>query len=114
MKYTESKQFQETAMKAFGNDIDGYLKHKDEINSKQEKIEGALKVLKEYCNSEVSSKVLAYALISEHRTNQQVIIKNLFSALKFYSEHAGSDDRNENAVEWAKSATEKETYFPYI
>lgn len=96
------------------NGYKNFIKRKAEIESKKIKIIEALKELKSLNDSETISKIFASVLISEHRTNQQLIIKNIFNALKIYAENAGTDDRNKSSVEWAKSATEKETYFPYI
>jgi hypothetical protein len=114
MKYTESNEFTEKTMKVTGDDIESFLQTKKDYNSKEEKVIEAIKVLKEHYNSEMISKILAYTIISEHRTNQQLIIKNIFNALKFYAEHSGSDARNQQSIDWSKSATEKETYFPFI
>jgi len=111
--YTDTKDFREKAIQKFGNDIDSYLQEKKAIEEKEQKIKEAIEILKSNYDSDTISKILYYAIVSEHRTNQQIIIKNLFNALKLYS-CSGSDDRNKEAVKWAKMSTEKETYFPCI
>ena len=60
------------------------------------------------------SKDLAQELLKEHLTNQQSVIRNIFSMLKIYAENAATDLRNEEAVKWAKKITEKPVHFPYI
>lgn len=114
MKYTETKAFQEKAMKKYNSDVDGYLKEKQDLDEKEQKIAAAIGVLREHGDAETISEVLAYALMYEHRTHQQLVIGKLYRALQIYAEMSGSDARNEQAVAWAKEATKGEKNFPYI
>lgn len=119
VKYTESNEFREIADKKFGDDVknnkfDGYMKFVNETNEKEDKIKSAIDVLQDSYDSGMVQKILANVLIRNHRTHQQLIIKNLHGALKLYAEFSGSDARNEEAVKWAKNATKEEVYFPMI
>jgi hypothetical protein len=59
------------------------------------------------------SDLLVHCLTQQHRTHQQLIINNIYDTLKKYG-NGSSDQRNEASVNWAKKATDKEEYFPYI
>jgi hypothetical protein len=60
------------------------------------------------------SEIIAKALIKEHRTLQQSIIRLLAGSIAKYAELSFHDPRNESAVEWAKKVAEIENYFPHI
>lgn len=114
MKYSNTQEYENALIRKVDNDTTAFIHEKKKISAIEDKFSEVIDLLKTCYDAETISKCFAYALISEHRTNQQATIKNLFNAFKFYAEHAGTDPRNEEAVKWAKSATEKETYFPYI
>jgi hypothetical protein len=61
----------------------------------------------------LNPKEIYTALTTEHRTYQQSIVKSIYEILKMYSNNH-TDLRNENAVAWAKEATAKEHFFPFI
>ncbi len=63
---------------------------------------------------EKGSEIIAKALIKEHRTLQQNIIRLLAGSIVKYAELSFHDPRNEDAVKWAKKVAEIESYFSYI
>ena len=62
----------------------------------------------------VLGKMIAQQLQLTHNTLQQLFIRTLHQALKNYSQHALTDIRNAQAVNWAKQATDIKVDFPYI
>jgi hypothetical protein len=54
-----------------------------------------------------------FALLHEHRTLQQATICSLYNILKSYST-TDYDLRNEQAIMWAKEATNIKYSFPFI
>jgi hypothetical protein len=63
---------------------------------------------------EKNAEIIAKALIREHRTLQQSIIRLLAGSITKYAELSSHDPRNESAVEWAKKVSEIDNYFPHI
>jgi hypothetical protein len=58
--------------------------------------------------SEAIAKVIVEALEEEHRTIQQVFLGGVKLAIRRYADYARYDQRNEDAVKWAKQVAELE------
>ena len=88
-----------------------------EARKKQKQVSEAIKVLADSVNSqdtELVSEAIVEQLTSTHPTLQQCLMKSLKKALLLYSEHPGTDGRNEAAKKWAHEASESEIMFPFI
>ena len=112
-KFTDSKIFEDKYKKMADHNLDRYFEAKKAMDEKEAIVEAFLDMMRTQ-NSDVITDLVSYNLVKEHRTNQQSIIKNLFSTFKKYVEMTGTDDRNESAVNWLKEITKDEPYFPYI
>lgn len=111
MKFTETSECQNFLKEKYKSNIKEYYKEITRIDNECIRIKDCLEIIRR--NDYIIHKMIAHELITNHRTNQQSIIKNLYQALKEYSK-ASSDLRNEESIKWAKHATDKEFYFPYI
>jgi hypothetical protein len=116
MKYSDTKEF---FNKHKNQSLEKHLKDLKSVKECEEKTEEFLKMFREnfFGEDDTKAKIFFYELINQHRTHQQSIIKNLFKALKLYSdcwEKGWFDARNEQAVAWAKEVTGKDTVFPCI
>ena len=94
------------------DNFDRRQKVRERFDEAEQRIKDAFAVLQEP-DSDVAD-VLAHALMTEHRTHQQSILRNFHIALKTYAANTGVDLRNEAAVEWAQEVTKDNQHFPYI
>ena len=80
-------------------------------------LEKAVKLIIDNCNSmnpkEDLRQILLYEMIKNHRTIQQLFMKQINNFLVEYSE-TSFDLRNEASVKFAKDVKEIEAYFPYV
>lgn len=112
-----NKKFRE---KHDGKPINEIMKKFQEAKAIDDQTVAFLEMFREnyFGEDQTKPEILMAELTRQHRTHQQSIIKNLFTALKMYAdfctEHRWYDDRNKAAVEWAKKATEGDFYFPCI
>lgn len=68
-------------------------------------------------NDEMIQAIVKDLFVSEHRTNQQCIFKNMIMpVLKSYAERDSFDDRNKATVDFCHKIKDvmDDTYFPYI
>ncbi len=95
-------------------DLEMYEKRLKMIESKNKAIADFVREMRNRNLDDIEVDMLVRELITQHRTHQQNIMRNLYNALKKYSETSGTDDRNKSSVEWAKKATKEEHHFPFI
>lgn len=95
-------------------DLEMYEKRLNMLESKNKAIADFVKEMRYRNLDDIEVDMFVRELIIQHRTHQQNIVRNLYNALKKYSETSGTDDRNESSVKWAKKATEEDHYFPFI
>ena len=112
-KFTDSKIFEDKYKKMADHNLDRYFEAKKAMDEKEAIVNAFLDMMRTQ-NSDVITDLLNYALVKQHRTHQQLIIKNLFSTFKKYVEVGESDARNLAALEWLEKITENEVSFPYI
>jgi len=122
--YSGSAKGQEAIKKSVGiksdiasvshDELVAYMDKASEMDASQKLFKDVFDLLhRTGSDGQVMADIFAHTLRMEHRTHQQAIIKNLYSALRTYGE-SGKDARNESAVTWAKTATSGDNYFPYI
>jgi len=112
--YCQKVEVQQELAKKYGPER--AIKEIMEMKKQEELMEQFLEMFREnfFNDSDHKGKMFAHQLIKQHRTHQQSILANLFNALKEYAKCNYFDARNEAAMEWAKAATQADTYFPCI
>ena len=124
-KFTSTKDFQNKMTEKYktvsdSEDRDRYFTELEKVDSIDKSLEDFMEMFRENYIGEDTTKpeVFVHRLMNEHRTHQQSIVKNLYSALQLYAEKCTEnrwfDARNQSAVKWAKEATDLEAYFPCI
>jgi hypothetical protein len=113
MKFTETKVFQDAMDKQCGDDYEKRVAMRERFDEKEIVINATLNLLRARDSWEIVDSLLSHCLQSQHRTDQQSIICNLYKTLKNYGQ-SYHDLRNENAVKWAKKVTEEPGQFPYL
>jgi len=84
---------------------------------KNRKVADAMGVILKECNILGRTNVgetIGEVLSNEHRTIQQTFMREFVKAMKVYAETAGSDGRNEHAMEFAKGIADSNNYMPLI
>ena len=118
-RYSDTNQCQDKVAQRFNpeTNIKGYMDRMGEIRDQEEVVDGFLKTFREnyFGEDETKENIFFQALMSQHRTHQQSIMKNMFK--KYANESLDNDwfdARNEQGLKWAKEATDLEAYFPCI
>ncbi len=109
MKFTETQTFRDNVNENLN--IKGYMAVKEQTDTAEQNVRDVFDTMIE--GGPVEDHMLLHCLVNTHRTHQQQVVSKLFKLLKGYSEQ-GCDLRNADAREWAKKATQDDTYFPYI
>jgi hypothetical protein len=116
MKFTDTKifeSFKDQQPHETKQEIEMLYNFIDKINKDETVINRVLEILHSTYDTKEIIALFVHCLIQQHRTHQQSIIGKIYHILKEYGKN-DTDLRNECAVKWAKEATEKEAYFPFL